>query len=146
MFVGIEQVRSVLDKKLNLKKIPLNMIELYNNVRLQLDGLFAKQMMDNVPLEFLARYKYYIQALDSRLEKAKLNISRDRQYLIEVESLEKKLTKAIDNKHKDKYTDSQIIQIRFMIYELWISWYLQNIKTIDKVSAKRITILINNIV
>lgn len=45
------------------------------------------------PVEFLQRYKYYLQASENRLEKAKLNLQRDRGYQIEVDELRSKLAK-----------------------------------------------------
>ncbi len=81
-----------MDKKLSVKKIPLNFIELYADVRKELGKLFDDDFL-NSPVVYLERYKFYIQALDNRLEKAKTNLQRDRGYKIEAEDLENKLKK-----------------------------------------------------
>ncbi|ORU73444.1 hypothetical protein ACC49_08265, partial [Francisella tularensis subsp. holarctica] len=42
--------------------------------------------------------------------------------------------------------DEEVTKIRFLIKELWISWYLQNIKTSESISVKKILVYINQIV
>lgn len=96
------------------------------------------------PVEFLQRYKYYLQASENRLEKAKLNLQRDRGYQIEVDELRSKLAKKITANHIDK-NEFAVVKIYNLIQELWISWYLQNVKTIESVSYKKILAYINEI-
>ncbi|ALK94703.1 hypothetical protein ADP75_09120 [Francisella tularensis] len=93
---------------------------------------------------YLQRYKYYIQALGNRLDKAKLNLQRDRNYQLEADELKAKLAKKLVTKHLST-GDEEVTKIRFLIKELWISWYLQNIKTSESVSVKKILVYINQI-
>ena len=139
----IYKYKAGLDKKLSVKKIPLNFIELYADVRKELGKLFDDDFL-NSPVVYLERYKFYIQALDNRLEKAKTNLQRDRGYKIEAEDLENKLKKSIASKHLDSDCDS-VTKVSFLIKELWISWYLQNVKTIESVSFKKIVNYISQI-
>ena len=136
LLAEIYKAKAALDKKLSVKKIPLNLIELYADVRKELGKLFNDYFLKS-PLIYLERYKYYIQALENRLEKARLNLQRDRGYKIEIDGLEKKLAKTIASKHLDDNCESAS-KITFLIKELWVSWYLQNIKTIESVSFKKI--------
>ncbi|ALB01348.1 hypothetical protein ACH24_00760 [Francisella persica ATCC VR-331] len=50
------------------------------------------------PMPYLQRYKYYIQALENRLDKAKLNLQRDIAYQLDVDELKAKLVKKINAK------------------------------------------------
>lgn len=93
---------------------------------------------------YLQRYKYYIQALENRLDKAKLNLQRDRIYQLEADELKAKLAKKLVTKHLS-IGDEEVTKIRFLIKELWISWYLQNVKTSESVSVKKILVYINQI-
>jgi ATP-dependent helicase HrpA len=139
----IYKVKAGLDKKLSVKKIPLNFIELYSDVRKELEKLFDANFL-NSPIIYLERYKYYIQALDNRLEKARLSLQRDRGYKIEAEDLENKLAKVIASKHLN--SDSvNVSKVMFLIKELWVSWYLQNVKTVESVSFKKISNYISQI-
>ncbi|MCL4113082.1 UNVERIFIED_CONTAM: hypothetical protein GTU68_044176 [Idotea baltica] len=133
----IFKYKKLLDKKLSQKKIPLNFIELFADVRVELEKLFEGNYL-NVPYTYLQRFKYYVQAFDTRLEKAKQNLQKDRGFKIEVEELEAKLSKVISSKHLDNKSES-VVRIKFLIKELWISWYLQSVKTIESVSMKKIS-------
>lgn len=139
----ISKYKSQLEKKLNVKKIPLNFIQLFTDVRNELNELFYDDYLSQ-PVEYLQRYKYYIQALENRLEKAKLNLQRDKGYQIEVDDLKVKLDKKIKAKHIDNQSN-EVVRVKFLIKELWVSWYLQNIKTIESVSNKKVLAYINQI-
>ncbi|GAB4221825.1 MAG: hypothetical protein Kow0076_0840 [Francisella sp.] len=143
LFLEINLAKEQLDKKLNIKKIPLNFIELFTNVKDEINDLFNDNYM-SVPIVYLQRYKYYLEALSKRLDKAKFNTQRDRDYQIEVNSLKNKLNKKIIAKYLSSNNEI-VIRINFLIKELWISWYLQSIKTIESVSIKRINEYINQI-
>ena len=139
----IVKYKNELEKKLNIRKIPFNFIQLYTDIKGELTELFINDYLSQ-PIKFLQRYKYYIQALENRLEKAKLNLQRDKAYQIGVDELRSKLDKKIKAKHLNSES-SEIIKINFLIKELWVSWYLQNIKTIESVSYKKILTCINGI-
>lgn len=132
-----------LEKKLDIKKIPFNYIQLFSAIRKELEELFCEDYLYQ-PIQLLQRYKYYLQALENRLEKAKLNLLRDKCYQIEVDELREKLDKKIKAKHLINEGDD-VVKIRFLIRELWVSWYLQNIKTIESVSQKKILAYIGGI-
>ncbi|MFC4892646.1 ATP-dependent RNA helicase HrpA [Pseudofrancisella aestuarii] len=136
LVVDIFKYKHQLDNKLSERKIPLNFIELYSDVKKELDKLFEGNYL-NYPFIYLERYKYYIQALDNRLEKAKQNLQRDRAYRIEIEVLENRLINVTASKCLDKQSES-LLKVHFLIKELWISWYLQSVKTIESVSYKKI--------
>ncbi|MDE4963584.1 DUF3418 domain-containing protein, partial [Francisella tularensis] len=73
LFTEILREKEQLDKKLNINKIPLNFIELFTAFRNELNELFTDNYLSQ-PIIYLQRYKYYIQALENRLDKAKLNL------------------------------------------------------------------------
>ncbi|QIV95694.1 ATP-dependent helicase HrpA [Allofrancisella inopinata] len=143
LFIEIVKAKDQLDKKLNVKKIPLNFIQLYADIKNELDKLFTDDFL-SAPLIYLQRYKYYIQALGNRLEKAKANLQRDRAYQIEVDELENKLAKKISSKPYG-VSSEVVIKATFLIKELWISWYLQDVKTIESVSYKKIADFISRL-
>lgn len=143
LLLEMTKFKTQLEKKLNAKKIPLNFIELFTAVRNELNELFTDNYLSQ-PMIYLQRYKYYIQALENRLDKAKLNLQRDRIYQLEADELKAKLAKKLVTKHLS-IGDEEVTKIRFLIKELWISWYLQNVKTSESVSVKKILVYINQI-
>ena len=116
LFAEIAKAKEQLDRKLNVKKIAVNFIELFTAVRNELNELFSDNYLTQ-PMPYLHRYKYYIQALENRLDKAKLNLQRDRVYQLEVDELKAKLAKKINAKHFAS-NSVDVIKISFLIKEL----------------------------
>ncbi|WP_150466583.1 ATP-dependent RNA helicase HrpA [Francisella sp. SYW-9] len=139
----IIKYKGQLEKELNIKKVPFNFIQLYTDIKSELQELFPDDYLSQ-PVKFLQRYKHYIQALENRLEKAKSNLQRDKGYQIEIDELRSKLDKKIKAKHLNK-NEFVIMKIYNLIQELWISWYLQSIRTSESVSYKKILAYINEI-
>ena len=131
----IEVEKKKLEKSLLVKKIPLNLISLFNDISSELNKLFFDGFISVIPFKFINRYIFYIKALSNRLEKAKTSLIQDRKYTLEIENLRKKLFLFKESKHLSR---QQTLEIEFLIFELWISYYLQTTKTIEKVSEKRI--------
>ena len=138
LITDIEKQKQLLIKQLTVRKIPLNFIELYADIKKSLDTLFYDSYIADVPYKFLTRYKYYVQALDARLSKAVQNLQRDRAYAIEISELVSKLNKVVAAKNLSSL-NSDVLYVKFLITELWVSWYLQSVKTIEPVSSKRIS-------
>ena len=120
-FAEIAKAKEQLDRKLNVKKIVVNFIELFTAVRNELNELFTDNYLTQPMGPYLQRYKYYIQALENRLDKAKLNLQRDRAYQLEVDELKAKLVKKINSKHLAS-NSVDVIKISFLIKEYLISW------------------------
>jgi ATP-dependent helicase HrpA len=138
LIADIEKYKLALVKKLTVRKIPLNFIELYADIKKSIDTLFYDAYITDVPYKFLLRYRYYVQSLDARLTKAVQNLQRDRAYAIEISELVSKLNKVIVAKNLSSL-NSDVLDVKFLITELWVSWYLQSVKTIEPVSSKRIS-------
>ncbi|WP_119343383.1 ATP-dependent RNA helicase HrpA, partial [Facilibium subflavum] len=127
----------VLHKKLNRKKLPLDILALYQSINSLLGKLIYKDFIIHTPYQWLKRLDVYIKALQGRLEKAPRNLSQDRQYQIEFDRLQEQLQAKITQKGLSK-EDSEVQAIQWLLYELWISWYAQEIKTIETVSTTRL--------
>jgi hypothetical protein len=72
-----------------------------------------------------------------RLEKAPLNLDQDKQYGQALTDLQHKLNHQMNAKHLSRY-NADILKIKWLFHELWISWYDQPTGTIEPVSPKRI--------
>lgn len=66
-----------------VKKLVKLRLQSYLSKSNELNELFTDNYLTQ-PMPYLQRYKYYIQALENRLDKAKLNLQRDRAYQLEV--------------------------------------------------------------
>ena len=125
-----------LHKLLNRKKLPFDLLALYQEVRTIVDGLVYKGFVVKTPYQWLKRISLYLQALSNRLDKAPRAAKQDRQYQIEQEELTHLLKQKMQQ--KGVINTLEIDEIRWLMYELWISWYSQDIKTIETVSTTRL--------
>ena len=138
-----EQIILIMEEALMVKKllkrksIPFDLVELYQSVRVEFDEIFSPDFIKSTSFEFLFRIDKYVKALKNRLEKAPRQLSVDRVYNYEIETLKgalhKKYTKVAINSHHE------LNRVSWLIKELWISWYAQEYKTIEPVSIKRIS-------
>src|SRR5690606_26074751 len=105
----------------------------------QLDSLVYKGFMFRTPEEWLHHYPRYLRAVQLRLEKAPLNVQKDRQH---IEELKKHLSAHQDKFQKEgeaKYWANREWQLfRWMIEELRVSLFAQELRTIMPVSDKRL--------
>ncbi|WP_192483037.1 MULTISPECIES: ATP-dependent RNA helicase HrpA [Cysteiniphilum] len=125
-----------LHKLLNRKKLPFDLLALYQEVRTIVDGLVYKGFIVKTPYHWVQRISLYLQALSNRLDKAPRAAKQDRQYQIEQEELTHLLKQKMQQ--KGVINTLEIDEIRWLMYELWISWYSQDVKTIETVSTTRL--------
>lgn len=126
----------ILHKQLSHKKLPFDVLALYQEVRCIVDSLVYKGFVLNTPYKWLKRISLYLQALINRLEKAPRNMKQDREYQIDQEALQSALKQKMQQ--KGTVDMAEINEIKWLMYELWLSWYSQEVKTIEIVSTTRL--------
>jgi len=137
LLVKILSEYKLIKVKLDNKKVPIQLLSFYQMLKSDFNKIINKDFLKDTPYQWLQRFPYYLQAFGQRLEKGAFNLNKDKEYFYKIESLEK----ALDKKIKSKFLDSshpEVVRIKWLIQELWISWYLQNTKTIEKVSPQRL--------
>ena len=127
----------VLKKLLKRKSIPIDLVELYQSVKIDFDNVFYEDFLLDTPYEYILRMDKYLIALNNRLEKAPRNILMDRKYYSEYEYIKKVLSKKISTLAINE-SNIKLQRINWLINELWISWYAQEIKTLEPISIKRL--------
>jgi ATP-dependent helicase HrpA len=137
LLVMIMSEAQVLQKKLARKAIPLDLIEIYQSIKTEMDDMIYAGFIQKTPLKWLSRIEIYLKALDKRLEKAPRVLIADRSYVCEMEDLKSKLQQKIKQREL-KLQDAAVQEIHWLMKELWISWYAQDLKTVESVSVKRI--------
>ncbi|MFZ9034578.1 MAG: ATP-dependent RNA helicase HrpA [Francisellaceae bacterium] len=132
----LKQYKQVKDR-LKQKKLPLDLLSLYQAVAEVVDSLVYHNFLLQTPISWLKRIRVYLAAQESRLEKGARDVKKDRLYRLEVEALNALLSAKITQKGMS-LQNREVSHIHWLIMELWISYYAQNIKTIEPVSVKRI--------
>jgi ATP-dependent helicase HrpA len=106
----------------------------------QLDSLVFRGFPQQVPYEHLKDYPRYLKALDIRAEKLHLAAGKDRQRMAEMAGLQKKWRERSVAAREEGRLDGRLEEIRWMLEELRVSLFAQQIGTAYPVSVKRIDV------
>ncbi|MCF6766827.1 ATP-dependent RNA helicase HrpA [Thiotrichales bacterium 19S11-10] len=126
-----------INKKLNAKSISLDLVESYQDLKSQLDAMFYSGFISKTEKKWFDRLEIYLLSMIERLKKLPINIKKDRQFMLEVNQVYEKLDRVVEQKNLSD-DDFRVVEIEWLIQELWISFYAQQYKTIEPVSSKRL--------
>jgi ATP-dependent helicase HrpA len=105
----------------------------YADVQAHLERLLPRHFLATTPLEWLPHLPRYLKAVAGRLEKMGRDPGRD-------ESLARQLA-ALYNKVDERAgcrPDPQLVRFRWLLEELRVSLFAQELKTLQPVSVKRL--------
>jgi ATP-dependent helicase HrpA len=106
------------------------------DVRAQLDWLLHKRFVADIPYERLQHVPRYLKAINQRIEKLRNNPARDAQCMAQLQPLTQawhKLRQAQQGKH-----DPRVEEFAWLLQELRVSLFAQELKTPVIVSVKRL--------
>jgi ATP-dependent helicase HrpA len=104
----------------------------------QLDELVLRGFLQQIPYEHLKDYPRYLRALDVRAEKLSLAAGKDQQRLREMAPFHAKWKDRVKGAREANRRDPRLDEIRWMLEELRISYFAQQLGTAYPVSLKRI--------
>jgi ATP-dependent helicase HrpA len=102
----------------------------------QLQRLFPRGFVTATPAAQLAHYPRYLKAIALRLDKLKGEPARDAQRLAEIASLQTPYLREVTAR-KGK-ADARLDEFRWLLEELRVSLFAQELRTPMPVSAKRL--------
>ncbi len=108
------------------------------DIEAQLKRLMGKRFVADTPFERLQQYPRYLKAIGVRLDKLKANPSRDAQLMAEYGPLWTNYERRAIQLAKMATSDPQIEQFRWLLEELRIGLYAQELRTPVPVSVKRL--------
>jgi ATP-dependent helicase HrpA len=103
----------------------------------QLKGLVHKRFVAETEYSQLAHFPRYLKAMNIRLEKMRANVTRDAQLMAEWQSAANQFQRTIKNQ-PIKNLDPRMIEFRWMLEELRVSLFAQELRTPMPVSSKRL--------
>jgi ATP-dependent helicase HrpA len=106
------------------------------DIRDQLEHLFVPDFVAATPSEWLEQLPRYLQALERRLEKLRGDPERDRRLLLEMQPLWQRYWARCDEAGSCKGGELQ--RFRWMLEELRVSLFAQELKTLETVSVPRL--------
>lgn len=143
----VEQILS-LNHALNQRlkgKMDFTMAFALSDIKSQLAGLVYQGFVQKSSYDRLPDLQRYLQAIDKRIDKLAQDVNRDRAAMLRVEQVQQAYQQLLAKLPKSKPISDEIAEIRYMIEELRVSLFAQQLGTKYHVSDKRVLNLITNI-
>jgi len=126
-----------LDRRLR-GTVSLSLLPSLNDARAQLSGLVRPGFISETGFEQLAQLPRYLRALGYRLDKMTDEPYRDQSNLARIQQLESEYAAALARVPRGRRPGSELRQARWMLEELRVSLFAQQIGTAYPVSEKRV--------
>ncbi len=120
-----------------LKQIKPFQLDTAKAIATQLDTLIGPGFASRIPPHWLDRLPVWLDAARIRLEKCGRNPQRDRQNAVDVAKLEEQWRQLAGERPPERL-DPALIEARWLIEELRVSLFAQELKTRERVSVKRL--------
>ena len=136
----VEQILS-LNHALNQRlkgKMDFTMAFAFSDIKAQLSGLIYPGFVQKSGYDRLPDLQRYLQAIDKRIDKLAQDVNRDRAAMLRVEQVQQAYQQLLAKLPKSKPISDEIAEIRYMIEELRVSLFAQQLGTKYQVSDKRI--------
>ncbi len=108
------------------------------DMRAHLDSLIYRGFLVQVPFAHLRDYPRYLRALEQRAEKLPQSATRDRERMQELAPLLERWRERVAAAEVAERQDERLDEIRWMLEELRVSLFAQQLGTAYPVSAKRL--------
>ncbi|MES2318821.1 MAG: ATP-dependent RNA helicase HrpA [Pseudomonadota bacterium] len=108
------------------------------DMQTQLQGLVNKRFLLDTEYAQLAHFPRYLKAINVRLEKMRADPARDAKLMAEWNQAASHFLRAAKDRLAGKNTDPKMVEFRWMLEELRVSLYAQELRTPMPVSAKRL--------
>ena len=127
--------RAALEKRLSgMKGFP----EVADDLRGQIDAMLAKNFLLANPWERLAHFPRYLKAAALRLDKLRANPARDAQHMADWRSLAQPFERERLTRLRAGVVEPALEEFRWLLEELRVSLFAQELKTPMPVSVKRL--------
>ena len=143
----VEQILS-LNHALNQRlkgKMDFTMAFAFSDIKAQLAGLIYPGFVQKSGYDRLPDLQRYLQAVDKRIDKLAQDVNRDRAAMLRVEQVQQAYQQLLAKQPKSKPISDEVAEIRYMIEELRVSLFAQQLGTKYQVSDKRILNLISQL-
>jgi len=112
---------------------------LHRDVREQLDRLLGKGFIEDTPFERLQHFPRYLKAASLRIDKLRADPERDKRPAAELAPLWQMYLREQLKRDQQQTRDARLEQFRWLLEELRVQLFAQELKTPVPVSVKRLT-------
>jgi ATP-dependent helicase HrpA len=122
----------------NLNSLPQPMARMKREIEEQLGRLLGKHFVSRTPWERLQHLPRYLKAMRLRLEKYPSAVERDTRHAQAVNLLWERYAQRLEAQKKAGRVSPDLLEFRWLIEELRVSLFAQELKTPFPVSTKRL--------
>ncbi|PNH94370.1 ATP-dependent RNA helicase HrpA [Vibrio diazotrophicus] len=138
-----KQVEAILTMAFNINKrlkgkVDFTMAFALSDVKAQVEGLIFKGFATECGWKRLPDILRYMKAIERRLEKLPIDPNKDRLHMLKVESIRNDYKELLNKVPKGMALPENIKEVRWMIEELRVSFFAQQLGTPYPVSDKRV--------
>ncbi|HHV6294651.1 TPA: ATP-dependent RNA helicase HrpA, partial [Haemophilus influenzae] len=119
-------------------KMDFTMAFALSDIKSQLAGLVYQGFVQKSGYDRLPDLQRYLQAIDKRIDKLAQDVNRDRAAMLRVEQVQQAYQQLLAKLPKSKPISDEVAEIRYMIEELRVSLFAQQLGTKYQISDKRI--------
>ncbi|WWE60274.1 ATP-dependent RNA helicase HrpA [Parasalinivibrio latis] len=119
-------------------KIDFTMAFAMSDIKAQIDSLIFRGFVTETGWKRLPDVLRYLRAIERRLEKLPIDPNRDRLHMIKIESVSKDYQSLLNKLPKGQKVPEAVKEIRWMMEELRVSYFAQQLGTPYPVSDKRV--------
>ena len=126
-------------------KMDFTMAFALSDMKSQISGLIYQGFVQKSGYARLPDLLRYLQAIDKRMDKLAQDVNRDRAAMLRVEQVQQAYQQLLAKLPKSRPISDEVAEIRYMIEELRVSLFAQQLGTKYQVSEKRVLGVIQNI-
>ncbi|WP_308666574.1 ATP-dependent RNA helicase HrpA [uncultured Aggregatibacter sp.] len=124
-------------------KMDFTMAFALSDMKSQIAGLIYQGFVQKSGYARLPDLLRYLQAIDKRMDKLTQDVNRDRAAMLRVEQVQQAYQQLLAKLPKSKPISDEVAEIRYMIEELRVSLFAQQLGTKYQVSDKRVLLEIS---
>ena len=145
-----KQVETILTKAFEINKrlkgkVDLSMAFALSDIKAQIEGLIFKGFATECGWQRLPDILRYMKAIERRMDKLPIDPNKDRAHMLKIESVTNDYKELLNKIPRGMDIPEKVKDIRWMIEELRVSYFAQQLGTPYPVSDKRIKNAINDI-
>ena len=125
-------------RKLLNGSIPLSWYEAVKDIQEQLEQLIYPGFISQTPFQWLQHLPRYLKAIALRMDKLQYAPDKDRQRLSDIARLWQDCQRRTESNQQRNINDPELEKFRWMLEELRVSQFAQELKTAMPVSVKRL--------
>lgn len=119
--------------------VPLTMINAHGDIKQHLNSLVFPGFVTVIGMQRLDDWNRYIEGIARRYEKLPIDPAKDRMHQLAVEKVQNEYNAALNKVPPGKPLPAELEEVRWMIEELRVSLFAQQLGTRIPISAKRIS-------